>query len=230
MTLPADNPADEGCDMTFSITRRRRGKTGEKRRFFPLFLPILALILACLSGFSGVLHRQLETVAANQAETLLSEAAATAISAAFGDREGLYDGIVRITRGDDGAITSIGTDPGAISALSAAFQSKLRETLSERGEVKIPTGNLTGSALFFGRGANLTFRTALSHALVTDIKSEFISVGINQTLHRVILETTAAVTVLLPGRNATREIKRSFPAAETVIVGRVPDVVLQPGQ
>ena len=230
MTLPAARPAEEGASMTFSVSRRRGRKTGGGRAFLPRFIPVLALTLALLSGFSGVLHRQLEIVAANQAETLLSEAAATALSAAFSDREGLYDGIVRITRGSDGAITSIGTDPGAISALSAAFQSKLRETLASRGEVKIPTGNLTGSAWFTGRGANLTFRTVLSYALVTDIKSEFTSVGINQTLHRVILETTAAVTVLLPGRNATREIVKTFPAAETVIVGRVPDVVLQPEQ
>ena len=216
--------------MTFSVSRRRVRRAGGKRLAFPLILPLFALLFALLTGFSGVLHRQLETLAANQAETLLSEAAATALSAAFRDREGLYDGIVRISRADDGTITSIGTDPGALSALSAAFQSKLREALSERGSVKIPTGNLTGSAFFSGRGANLTFKTVLSHALVTDIRSEFIAVGINQTLHRVILETSAAVTVLLPGRNATREVKRSFPAAETVIVGRVPDMLLQPGK
>ena len=214
--------------MTFSVSRRRGGRTGGKRLALPVLLPLFALLFSLLTGFSGVLHRQLEILSANQAETLLSEAAATALSAAFRDREGLYDGIVRISRADDGTITSIGTDPGALSALSAAFQSKLREALSERGSVKIPAGNLTGSAWLSGRGANLTFKTALSHALVTDIRSEFISVGINQTLHRVILETSAAVTVLLPGRNATREVRRSFPAAETVIVGRVPDMLLQP--
>ena len=216
--------------MTFSVSRRHVGKKNGGRFVSFTFLPLIALILALLTGFSGVLHRQLETVAANEAETLLSEAAATALSDAFRDRDGLYDGIVVINRAEDGTITSIGTDPGALSALSAAFQSKLRETLSERGSVKIPTGNLTGSAWLSGRGANLTFKTVLSYALVTDIRSEFRAVGINQTLHRVVLETAAAVTVLLPGRNVTREVRRSFPAAETVIVGRVPELFVQPGQ
>ena len=216
--------------MTFSVSRRRVGKKSGRRFASPVFLPLIALILALLTGFSGVLHRQLETVAANEAETLLSEAAATALSDAFRDRDGLYEGIIVINRAEDGTITSIGTDPGALSALSAAFQSKLRETLSERGSVKIPTGNLTGSAWLSGRGANLTFKMVLSYALVTDIRSEFRAVGINQTLHRVVLETAAAVTVLLPGRNVTREVRRSFPAAETVIVGRVPELFVQPGQ
>lgn len=214
--------------MTFSFGARRARRIKRHRFAVPFLLPAFALILALFSGLSGILHRQLEIASADEAETLLSEAAATALTDAFRDREGLYDGIVRISRADDGTITSIGTDPGALSALSSAFQSKLRETLSSRGTVTIPSGNLTGSAWFVGRGAPLTFRTVLSYATVTDIKSEFRAVGINQTLHRIILETTAAVTVLLPGRNVTREIKRSFPAAETVIVGRVPEVVLQP--
>jgi len=215
--------------MTFSIKRRRKKKNGANRRFSTFVLPILALTVALLSGLSGALHRQLESVAADQAETLLSEAAATALENAFSDDEDLAAGIVTISRAEDGTITSVTTVPGALSALSARFQTKLRETLSARGKITIPSGNLTGSAWLSGRGANLTFKVLLSYALVTDIRSEFRSVGINQTLHRVILETTAAVTVLLPGRNVTREIKRSFPAAETVIVGRVPELLLQPG-
>ena len=214
--------------MTFSLGRSK--KKSRKRLAAPLCLPLLAFLLALLTGGSGALHRQLETVAGDRAETLLSEATATALAEAFSDRAGLYDGIVRITRSDDGSIASIGTDPGALAALSAAFQTKLRETLSERGAVSIPAGNLTGSAWFSGRGALLTFKTVISYAHVTDIKSEFTAVGINQTLHRVILETTAAVTVLLPGKNVTREVKRSFPAAETVIVGRVPDTLFQTGR
>ena len=213
--------------MTFTLGRRREKSRGGRRLSAPLLLPLLALALALASGFSGVLRRQLETAAGDQAETLLSEAAATALDAAFSDRKNLSSDVVAITRGEDGAITSVTTLPGALSSLSASFQTKLREALSDRGRITIPAGNLTGSTWLSGRGANLTFRTILSSAAVTNIRSEFRAVGINQTLHRVIFETTASVTVLLPGKNVTREIKKSFPAAETVIVGRVPDVYLQ---
>lgn len=211
--------------MTFSIKRRPK-RTGVRKISLPLFLPVLALVVSLLTGLSGAVRRQLETAAADQAETLLSEAASAAIADAFSGQ----DGIVTVTRADDGTITSVTTAPGALSALSAAYESGLREALASRGSVTVPAGNLTGSAWLSGRGVPITFRTVLSHATVTDIRSEFRAVGINQTLHRVIIETRTAVTVLLPGRNVTREIVRSFPAAETVIVGRVPDVVLQPGQ
>ena len=215
--------------MTFSIKRRAKRTVGKKTAASVIF-PLLALVFALLAGLSGSLRRQLEISASDKAETLLSEAAAQAMEAAFSDGGFDSDGIVTLSRASDGTVTSVETAPGAITKLSAIFQSKLRETLSERGKVTIPSGNLTGSAFLSGRGFPISFKTVLSYAAVTNVRSEFISVGINQTLHRVILETRAAVTVLLPGRNVTREIVGSFPAAETVIVGRVPDVVLQPGQ
>lgn len=215
--------------MTFSIKRRAKRTVGKKTAASVIF-PLAALVFALLAGLSGSLRRQLEISASDKAETLLSEAAAQAMEEAFSDGGFEPDGIVTLSRASDGTVTSVETAPGAITKLSAVFQSKLRETLSERGKVTIPSGNLTGSAFLSGRGFPISFKTVLSYAAVTNIKSEFVSVGINQTLHRVILETRAAVTVLLPGRNVTREIVGSFPAAETVIVGRVPDVVLQPGQ
>ncbi|MBP5349874.1 MAG: sporulation protein YunB [Clostridia bacterium] len=215
--------------MTFSIKRRAKRTVGKKTAASVIF-PLLAFVFALLAGLSGSLRRQLEISASDKAETLLSEAAAQAMEAAFSDGGFDSDGIVTLSRASDGTVTSVETAPGAITKLSAFFQSKLRETLSERGKVTIPSGNLTGSAFLSGRGFPISFKTVLSYAAVTNVRSEFISVGINQTLHRVILETRAAVTVLLPGRNVTREIVGSFPAAETVIVGRVPDVVLQPGQ
>ena len=215
--------------MTFSITRRAKKNNG-KRTAASVIIPLIALIFALLAGLSGSLRRQLEISASDKAETLLSEAASAAMEAAFRDGGFASEGIVTLSRAQDGTVTSVETVPGALSKLSSAFQSKLLEALSERGRVKIPSGNLTGSAFLSGRGFPITFKTVLSYAAVTDIRSEFIAVGINQTLHRVTIETKAAVTVLLPGRNVTREIVKTFPAAETVIVGRVPDVVLQPEQ
>ena len=215
--------------MTFSIGRREK-KTAGKKNTGAVIFSLVALTFVLLAGLSRPIRRQLEIAAADKAETLLSEAAAKAMEAAFRDGGSDTDGIVTLSRAPDGTVTSVETAPGAITKLSSAFQSKLRELLADSGKVTIPSGNLTGSAFLSGRGFPIAFKTVLTHAAVTNIRSEFTAVGINQTLHRVILETRAAVTVLLPGRNVTREIVGSFPAAETVIVGRVPDVVLQPGQ
>ena len=53
--------------------------------------------------------------------------------------------------------------------------------------------------------------------------------GINQTRHQILLDVTVAVEILLPGSTLNTEIGAQIPVAETVIVGTVPDTVLQWG-
>ena len=56
----------------------------------------------------------------------------------------------------------------------------------------------------------------------TDLKSEFIAQGINQTLHRVYLQVKCEVTILTPFNNITSSITNQVLLVENVIVGNVP--------
>ena len=57
--------------------------------------------------------------------------------------------------------------------------------------------------------------------------SSFSEAGVNQTLHRIELELTVPMTLLLPGGPVETESVTRLCVAETVIVGRVPDAYLQ---
>lgn len=56
----------------------------------------------------------------------------------------------------------------------------------------------------------------------TDLKSEFTSQGINQTLHRVYLDVKAKVNILTPFQDIEKEITNQVLLVENVIVGRIP--------
>lgn len=57
----------------------------------------------------------------------------------------------------------------------------------------------------------------------TDLKSEFTSQGINQTLHRVYLQVRCSVNILTPFDNISREISNQVLLMENVIVGNIPN-------
>ena len=59
--------------------------------------------------------------------------------------------------------------------------------------------------------------------VLTDLKSEFTEVGINQTLHRVYLEVVCNVTILTPYQTITESITNQVLLIEGVIVGNIPD-------
>ena len=57
----------------------------------------------------------------------------------------------------------------------------------------------------------------------TDLRSEFTSQGINQTLHRVYLQVKCEVNILTPFDNISREITNQVLLMENVIVGNIPN-------
>ena len=57
----------------------------------------------------------------------------------------------------------------------------------------------------------------------TDLRSEFIAQGINQTLHRVYLQIKCEVKLLTPFNIITQSIDNQVLLLENVIVGHVPN-------
>lgn len=57
----------------------------------------------------------------------------------------------------------------------------------------------------------------------TDLKSEFSSKGINQTLHKVYLQVDCEVSILTPFNNISKRITNQVLIAENVIVGEMPE-------
>ena len=57
--------------------------------------------------------------------------------------------------------------------------------------------------------------------------SEFDSAGVNQPRHRIWLELQVPVQVMLPGGMLETTVVTRLLAAETIIVGQVPDAYLE---
>lgn len=57
----------------------------------------------------------------------------------------------------------------------------------------------------------------------TDLRSEFTSAGINQTLHRIYLEIKCRVIILTPFETMEEVIANQVLIAEGVIVGDIPN-------
>ena len=84
-------------------------------------------------------------------------------------------------------------------------------------------GSFFGSKLFAGMGPDINIKMKTSGSLDTDLRSEFTSAGINQTLHRIYLEVKCKVTILTPFETIDEEIYNQVLLAEGLIVGDVPN-------
>lgn len=74
-----------------------------------------------------------------------------------------------------------------------------------------------------GRGPGVKIRISSIGNVETDLKSEFTTQGINQTLHRAYLEVKCRVNILTPFQDIEKEITNQVLLIENVIVGRIPE-------
>ena len=89
--------------------------------------------------------------------------------------------------------------------------------------VKMSLGSFTGSKLLSSIGPNIKIGLSSTGKVNTDVRSEFISQGINQTIHRVYLQIDCQVSILTPYENIDTDVGNQVLLVENVIMGEIPE-------
>lgn len=141
-----------------------------------------------------------------------------------------YSDFVAITRNEAGEITALSADMARLNLLRAELSAHLLERLEDSQlELTVPVGSLLPLEPTWARGPELHLRALALGTASAEFESEFTSAGINQTRHRLWLELSVPVTVLLPGGGEELTVDSHLCVAETVIVGQVPQTWFQTG-
>ena len=141
-----------------------------------------------------------------------------------------YSDFVAITRNESGEITALSADMARLNLLRAELSAHLLERLEDSQlELTVPVGSLLPLEPTWARGPELHLRALALGTASAEFESEFTSAGINQTRHRLWLELSVPVTVLLPGGGEELTVDSRLCVAETVIVGQVPQTWFQTG-
>ena len=140
----------------------------------------------------------------------------------------VYDDLVTIICDDFGNITMIQANSLEINNLSKDLALVCEQMIAEYGKsgVSIPVGTFTGIPLLVGRGPRVGVKMTPIGAVVCKFVSHFDSAGINQTVHKIYVNITARVSVIMPLSTRSLEAVQQVLISESVIVGQVPEVYL----
>ncbi len=143
-----------------------------------------------------------------------------------------YSDMVSLQTGKSGEITTLSTDTVQLNQLRNAVMEQVITQVEDLDaeELGIPLGLLTGWDLLSATGPKLPVRVLSVASASGNYRNDFISAGINQTLHRIFLDVTILVRVLLPGGIVETEVMVPISVAETVIIGQVPQTYLNLNQ
>ena len=199
------------------------------RRFLNrLGLKLIALALILLGSFFIVdlsFRPVVETINAYQCHETVSRIINQAILAEL-ERGGVeYSELVNLSTNNDGEVISVESNIVNINRLKTEIAERIEREVERLANIniEIPIGTLLGIQLLHGRGFNVGMSVKPFGYTTTSIISEFSNAGINQTLHRIVIEISTSVDAVIPGISTRVPVTTAIVAAETVIVGRVPD-------
>ncbi len=140
-----------------------------------------------------------------------------------------YNDLVNIVTNEIGDVELIQANTLKVNMLSKDIARSTETKLDTFGQsgIKIPLGTFTGMTFLVGKGPSLTLSTMPIGAVTCAFESIFESAGINQTAHRIYLNVTADVGVVLPFTTRKLRTSQVVMVSENIIIGKIPDVYLE---
>lgn len=203
----------------FDFEGRRRKR--QRRRVLGILLLTAALLLTAFFGCRPVVT----AFAESQAVWIATKVANKTVAAVLEERAELCRSMVTVSYAQENRVSAVLVDTAAVNtirtAITAASMAEM-ETYSELS-VAIPFGTLAGVSWLSGWGPMVTFPMSFTVTVLSDVSSTLEAVGMNQSLYRVLVHLDISLYVVTPGGRSSVGTQLTYPMAETVLLGEVPD-------
>ncbi len=191
-------------------------------------LLVLALTLAAASAFVCVRAMPRMNKIIGAAVRTIASAEVDEAILSYMETNGLsYGSLVNMHFDNNGAVASITADTAKIDSIIAHFDDEIGTELEEKVlETELPLNVLLGIETFRGAGPKIKVHYLPINVVNVQVRHEFTSQGINQTLHTIFLSVSVEVEVLLPFHTQHEEVSTELPIGQTLIVGGVPNAYM----
>lgn len=201
---------------------RKRGAFGFKIICFLLIFATAFLLL------DAKLRPAIYDLAALEAGAISSKTVNEAVEKILTENAPDYSEIVNINYAGNNVITGITTDIVKMNLFKSKVSNAVDDAFNRKNktEITVSAGTASGLTLLSGLGPYIDVDVGFASSTQSDFENVFTSAGINQTQHNVMLNIETTVILTLPGKRVEKTVETSFCVAQTVIVGNVPDVMV----
>lgn len=203
------------------FTKKKPQKKGRWRFALALALVIvLALALWMDGNLKPIVVRMAEAQCKALAVGVLNASIRTVLNSGVD-----YGDLMEVRFDSAGHVTMMQANTTRMNALSTSISKEALAGLEKLNiaRIGIPLGSALGSKLFAGEGPRIPIKVYPVGEINAGFSSEFETSGINQTRHKVFLQITATVQIVIPTDARVVSVSENVLVAESIIVGQVPE-------
>lgn len=130
-----------------------------------------------------------------------------------------------ITRYDnEGDLTFFQVNGVNVDLFARKVTAMIREEMTkfENDGINVPIGTVSGIPFLADLGPELTLNILNLGVVDADFSSDFVSAGVNQTLHRLYMKIIVNMKIILPGYSLSFDNSSTVIICESIIAGDVP--------
>lgn len=201
------------------------------RKIFWSAVTVAGILLAAVLLFRHFYKADLFRLAQTQVQNVTSDLINDAIDKQIMLGNIQYDRMVYFEKDLSGRITALKTNMSEVNRLKTDLLQRINEDMLalDMDSLGIPIGSLIFPEVFSGKGFSVPVLIHTIRNSDATFRSDFSEAGINQTLHQLVMEVRVDVTILVLGQTDSFTVDSHVVVAETVIVGQVPNTLLQTG-
>lgn len=187
-----------------------------------LLIALLAIIFAIIFFIKSaypIFKGSCETAAASKGNKIITDEVSNVM------KNYSYDSLIDIEKDETGTVTLIKANTFLINQVVTEIVSNIQKEYDNmpRITVSINFGAVSGISILKNFSPNFDVELESSGNINSSIRTEFRSVGINQTHHKIFLKIDSKVSILTPAGTFSKNIENEVLLTEAVIVGGVPD-------
>ncbi len=199
---------------------------------FPIkiLVVVIILVLIVLIPF-GIVESNLKPTILAVAKAHAEQIAVQAIQNAINEKVAKsveYKDLIFIRTDNRGRVVLMQANTIKINSLAAETTLDIQKSLAklEGKVIPIPIGQVLKSQLLAAYGPKIRVTLVPIGTVKVKVIDDFQQAGINQTRHRLFLNVTGKVKIIIPLVSEYVEVSSQVPIAETIIVGEVPQTYL----
>ncbi len=183
------------------------------------FFTIVLSILLFLKSAFPVFKSSCETAASSKGNKIINDEVNKVM------KKYTYNDLITIDKDVNGRISLIEANSVYINEIVSEINSNIQKEFDKipRITVFINMGTVSGISALKNMEPKFEIELESAGNIKSIVRSEFKSVGINQTHHRIYLKIDARVGILTPFSAFGKDINTEVLISEAIIVGEVPD-------
>jgi len=201
------------------------------RRLLRCLIILLAVLMCVLLYLRIRYHKTIQALSRTQVINSTSDLINDAIDLQIETGHIQYDRMVYFEKDLEGRITALKTNMSEVNRLKTDILNIINDEIlaMDATGLGIPLGSLILPEFLSGSGPDIPIHIISIRNSDASFSSSFTEAGINQTLQQLTMDVSVDVTVLVLGKTDSFTVTSQVVVAETIIVGQVPDTLLNTG-